>query len=379
MKLFIYSQKSASRKTSFVTVLVAGLGVSWGMSVCLHAGLITSNTLMTTPFNSALGGTATQSSTLSNPANPVASKAIDGNRSGVFNTGTITHTDGNVPGTVFWQVDMFFEQDMAAIRLWNRNEGAPNLSRRLSNFRLSVLDDTFMEVWGENYHTANTTNVGVTDVYHLPPGLQGRYVRVELLGNNRAGDTVLSLSEVEVYAIAPFQNLALLGTASQLSTGSGGAASRAIDGRNDNIWNNGSISHTDPAIQNNFWEVTLPDLAEIYEIALYNRQDCCGGRLSNFRLSIFNGASEVFGQNYFVGTGSVAGGGLFSVSDDALQPIATGDRVRVQLLGFNNDGNGVISLAEVEVYGVVVPEPNTFVLVLLGATVVLRVRRRTVC
>jgi len=274
-------------------------------------------------------------------------------------------------------VDMFFEQDMAAIRLWNRNEGNPNVGRRLSNFRLSVLDNSFTEVWGENYHTANTTNVGVTDVYQLPPGLQGRYVRVQLLGNNRAGDTVLSLSEVEVYAVAPLQNLALQGTAFQLSTGSGGAASRAIDGSNDNIWNNGSISHTDPTVMNNFWEVTLPQLAEIYEIALYNRFDCCSTRLSNFRLSVFNGTSEVFGQDYFVGSGSVAGGALFSVSDDALLPLAVGDRVRVQLLGMNNEGNGVISLAEAEVYGVLIPEPGSFALLLFGATLVSLTRRTT--
>ncbi|MFO7900512.1 MAG: PKD domain-containing protein [Planctomycetota bacterium] len=76
--------------------------------------------------------------------------------------------------------------------------------------------------------------------------------------------------------------------------------------------------------------------------------------LSNFRVSVFDGPTEVFGQNY----GAVANGGSVSIE---LPHGTVGDRVRVQLNGKNWDGRGFLPLAEVQVFGTPWASPLQFV------------------
>jgi len=140
-------------------------------------------------------------------------------------------------------------------------------------------------------------------------------------------------------------NLALLGTASQSSTGWSGVPERGIDGNTDGVYNNGSCTHTTD-LSNSWWEVDLGGDAPISRILLYNRLDCCHTRLSNFRVSVFSGTTEVFGQDFYAGTGSVSANGVHRV---LVPPGTSGDRVRVGFNGLNNDGNGLLTLAEVEV------------------------------
>ena len=142
-------------------------------------------------------------------------------------------------------------------------------------------------------------------------------------------------------------NHALNGVATQSSLAHGGDPSRAIDGNTDPIWTNMSITHTDNLL-NSWWEVDLTALVTINEVRLYNRVDCCHTRLSNFRVTIWDDQLEVFGEDYFTLSGSVSAGGQHSVMPAGGR---TGDRVRVEFLGNNLDGNGYLSLAEVEVYG----------------------------
>ena len=145
----------------------------------------------------------------------------------------------------------------------------------------------------------------------------------------------------------PMRNLALDGVAWQSSTAWGGLACRAIDGSTDGLYWNWSVTHTDD-LANSWWEVDLGERFELSQVTLFNRSDQAGGRLSNFRVSVFDGAVEVWGRNFFVGSGSVAQGSKLSVD---LGDSTIGDRVRVQLLGCNNVGNGVLSPAEVQVWG----------------------------
>jgi hypothetical protein len=158
-------------------------------------------------------------------------------------------------------------------------------------------------------------------------------------------------------------------------------ASRAIDGNTDGLFGNNSVTHTDDAqpIGNPvFWEVQMPRDFQIGEIAFFNRTDCCGDRLSNFRVSIFDGATEVYGSNQFVGGGSA--GGIFSLFENAGGIIGTGDRVRIQYLGGNNNqgpnpGGISMSLAEVQVFGRAVPEPAAAAFLMAGSLMLLRRRR----
>src|SRR5262245_37611142 len=86
--------------------------------------------------NVAPSGTATQSSTYLG-AGPEASRAIDGNTNGDWGGGSLTHTDNGDPAP-WWQVDLGLVLTLDRIVLWNRTDCC---AFRLSNFRLSVLDE----------------------------------------------------------------------------------------------------------------------------------------------------------------------------------------------------------------------------------------------
>ena len=328
-----------------------------------EATVITGGVVVNGPVNIAIGGTATQSP---DSSGGVASRAIDGNRSGIFTTDASTTHTTDAAGS-FWEVDLGSAQSIDYLQLFNRQDCCRN---RLSNFQLSIHDTSGgLASWSQSYHTSGSS-VELGQGFDLPAGTMGQVVRVELLGPGAGGEQILSLAEVEI--LQGMKNVALFGTASQSSTlvnGANPVASKANDGVINGLFNYGSTTHTlSNGASNNFWEVSLDQSYDIHEIALHNRGDaCCGIRLSNFRVSIFAGASEVWGENYFEGTGSVAAAGIFSISDDALAAVATGDRVRVQLLGLNNQGNSVLSLTEVEVFGVAaIPEPSTFALFGIG-------------
>jgi len=147
-------------------------------------------------------------------------------------------------------------------------------------------------------------------------------------------------------AAAQTVNIASAGVATQSGTYGGGyEAANAIDGRtHPNYWISMAITDNAP---NSWWQVQLAETVRMYEVRLVNREDCCWVRLSNFRVSVFDGANEVFGQNYFVGSGSVAQGATHVVNLPTGGVL--GDRVRVQLNGLNNEGNGYLQLREVEV------------------------------
>ena len=154
--------------------------------------------------NFALNKSATQSSTTwSAPA----SRAVAGNTDGVWNSGSVTHTDNDFHG--WWQVDLGQVQSLTAIRVWNRVE----FPERLTGFYVFVSDVPFT--------STDQNQAGVSSYYTagqcgFPTGLgiyrTGRYVRVQLAGTNN-----LSIAEVQVFtgpSTSPVQWLILdqLGT-----------------------------------------------------------------------------------------------------------------------------------------------------------------------
>ena len=316
--------------------------------------------------NVARLGSASQSSTREGaPKGNQAILAIDGNTDGdFFNGQSVTHTLGE--RTPSWMVELNDDFNIDNIVI---NERTDCCNDRLFNFNVSVLDDTMSTVF-------TTTIAGQTGTQTFIPvdfGSIGRYVKIDL--NDTGANRTLELAEVQVFG-GERANVARnpLAVASQSSTrvgGGGNTASVAIDGITDGVFfGNDSVTHTTDA-RDSFWEVDLGDVFRIEDIVLFNRADCCGDRLSNFRVSIFDGLDEVFGQNYFEGSGSVAQGGRLDI------PVLTiGDRVRIQLLGLNNEGNGVLSLAEVQVWGQPIPEPSTAFLMLTGVAATMLARRR---
>ena len=133
--------------------------------------------------NLALNGVATQSSTAFD-AN--ASRAIDGNTSGLWNDNSVTHT--NLDANAWWQVDLGSTEAIGEINIFNRTDDC--CINRLDNFTVSVINDTNEVTFSQSYTTAPNPFIIVN-----ANGALGNVIRVELDDTNH-----LSLAEVEVYA-----------------------------------------------------------------------------------------------------------------------------------------------------------------------------------
>jgi len=137
-------------------------------------------------------------------------------------------------------------------------------------------------------------------------------------------------------------NIARSGFAQESSTLTGSSPFRAIDGNTNGAYFSGSVTHTN-SVPNSWWQVWF-STSFVTSVTLWNRTDCCQLRLTNFRLSLYDKFdNEVFGQNYFTSSGIITSSFNIPIN-------ATGNRVRVQLLGNNREGNGILSLAEVQVF-----------------------------
>ena len=132
--------------------------------------------------NLALGKTAEQSST---GYEAYASRAVDGNTSGVWNDGSVTHT--NKEYQPWWQVRLGDDYEIDQIVIWNRTNCCMD---RLSNFDVFIYNDAGVQVFKETIE--DTPNPSVTiDA----GGVVGARVRVKLKGDQDP----LSLAEVQVF------------------------------------------------------------------------------------------------------------------------------------------------------------------------------------
>ena len=132
-------------------------------------------------------------------------------------------------------------------------------------------------------------------------------------------------------------NLALGRTAVQSSTAWEGDASRAVDGNTSGVWNDDSVTHTGQEYQP-YWQVYLDEDTPLEEIVIWNRTNCCGDRLSNFDVFVYDSSNNLTYKETVL---------------DAPNPSVTiypggavGARVRIKLKDTN-----YLSLAEVQVYG----------------------------
>lgn len=130
---------------------------------------------------------ATQSSTVEGG---VASRAIDGITDRIYDNGSVTQTD-NEEGA-WWQVDLGAEFEIKEVRLFNRGD---NVAFRLSNYRVSVIDDSGATTASIDYATHET----ISQTWNLPQAAVGRVIRVERIGPDSMEDNILSLAEVEVF------------------------------------------------------------------------------------------------------------------------------------------------------------------------------------
>jgi putative heme-binding domain-containing protein len=119
-------------------------------------------------------------------------------------------------------------------------------------------------------------------------GVSGRYVRIEIPGNERT----LTLAEVEVFSDG--RNVARGGKATQHSTVNGASARRAIDGNKSGAFNDGGQTHSRENVSNPWWELDLSRAMPIDAVAVFNRTDSnLGDRLKNFTLKVLDAKRQV--------------------------------------------------------------------------------------
>ena len=168
--------------------------------------------------NVALFGSASQSRDFYSDR-AKADEANDGDVNPFWANGSVTST-ANDPNS-WWQIDLGQSPQIDQIVLVNRFEA----SNRLSDFRVSVWDGEpgagGTELWGRNYFSSGSVGPGESLVINgdtLSGGQRldeiedAQFVRVQLNGNNNAGNGILHLTEVLVWKKSDPTNVDLSAT-----------------------------------------------------------------------------------------------------------------------------------------------------------------------
>ena len=335
--------------TSTVTVTDGVNHVERAVYWFISTGMIQSCEAST---NIAIQGRA-QQSTNYRSRRYLAEEAIDGMAD------TFSHTLGN-DDQAAWTIDFDGDKRIDQIILHNRENCCGN---RLRDIEVEVRNSAGKDVYHSGLmNPENQLQSPDHLTINLPQAIIGSRIKVKRIadsdfsgfnpGSNQNDKNVLSLGEVEVQGcelpdIEDAENLALNKPTSQSSTYDNGVASLAVDGNTDGRYSNGSVTHT-KSQYHAWWEVDLQQSQPIDRIEIWNRSDCCSGRLSLFYVFV---SDEPFVSQDLQATRSQPGVNTFSISNQAGFPSEidvggeTGRYVRVQLAGHN-----FLSLAEVKVF-----------------------------
>ena len=279
----------------------------------------------------ALHGTVSQSSQYS--ANFPPENAIDGNPS------TFTHTQ-NQPDS-FWQVVLDDAYPLTRIQLVNRSGCCPE---RLGGLVLRAFDAADQSVYST---VIVNPGDGGTFTANLPPGLEIRRIRVggENGLPNDDGNHYVTLAEVQLFTedSIPFGPIDLAHRATVWQTtdhvSSNYPAANAIDG------DPATFSHTRD-LPESAWGLTLNAPSDIGRVELVNRDSCCAARLGGLTLRVLDANSNL------VHSAVVANPGLGGTWIHELPPGVRGTHLWIGLPPgeTNDDGNGVVTLAEVRLF-----------------------------
>ncbi|MBL9079607.1 MAG: discoidin domain-containing protein [Planctomycetes bacterium] len=285
--------------------------------------------------NVALGGTATQSSFAGFGEQP--GFAIDGNRDGYWWNYSTTCT-ASTPGA-WWQVVLPSTTTFNEVVIWNRADG---WGERLSNFRVEIKNGA-TTVFSQDFLTTGgvVINGGFLRIKVPGAGVTANTVRLSNIGVNSGFNHHLQFAEVEVirYGASREVNFARYGTATASSQNAN--APRLIDGSTDGLWSNNRGMRTDNVPGS--WLRVDVERRRLDQIRLWPVSKFQVGT-GNFRVSIHDGATQVFSQDYFPAS-------LMPVTQPLLvTPPAgtTGDSVRVTSLG-PVGSNHTMEFAEIEV------------------------------
>jgi hypothetical protein len=162
------------------------------VTVTNAAGTSNAGTTFDPSLNVAQGKTATQSTTAFDSP---AAHAVDGDTSGGFGSGSLSHTD--IQQSPWWQVDLGSDQSLSSISGWNRTDCCGDRDTDYWVFVSSTpFDHTLTPaeqaaqpgLWSSH----QTGQLGTPTT--IPAPTTGRYVMVQLTGTN-----YLALAEVQVF------------------------------------------------------------------------------------------------------------------------------------------------------------------------------------
>ena len=291
--------------------------------------------------------------------NGLAKRAYDGNTDGLYRNGSVTHTSRRDTNQPSWTGDLGGVTEIQNIRVWNRTDAC--CTSRLSDYYVLVSDKPFesdnLEVTladPDVFQTFQKSTSTSQNFDQFPVFRQGRFVRIQLMGS----DEPLSLAEVQVFGIDdPDLPKYLTPVATmQSSTAMEASAERALDRNSNGQFFAGSVTHTLNTPEP-YWTADLGSVTDISEIRIWNRTDCCTGRLSNFYVLVsdtdFGADSDTLAaarskpgiEEFFI-TELPVNSDSVTLDSDALPAGIAGRYVRIQL-----QGTGPLSLAEVEVFG----------------------------
>lgn len=288
----------------------------------------------TTPTHGPLDltrlGAATQSG--GTAANPAAN-AIDNNPA------TFSQTP-NLPGA-FWEYEM-----TRPVRISRISVVAPSGAATIGVLGGAVLrvynlrDQLLFEI------PIGPITPGSTWTTFVPPGIDGRIVRIELPDGqtNGAGDYRIALAELRISgdpspAMGPV-NLPATANVTQSSTATGLAAALAIDG------NPATFSETANTF-NSHWMLTLDRPRTLNRVELLNRNDSNSTRLGGLIVRLLDAESNSLAVATVVNPGA---GKTWEFDVPAGTPEVKFIRIGLESGGLNAQGNRIVSLAEVSVF-----------------------------
>lgn len=302
--------------------------------------------------NLARAGIASQSTDYS--AQGVASRAIDGNRSGLWGDASISHTADNDPAP-WWQVDLQSTQPIGHIHFWFREECC---FARNDYLRVVVYDSTNTATRTVLWETNNLAwEPGMTprDIgFDIEPAVNGQVVYVEHLPE-QASDLYLCFSEVEVYnqKLISGENYARQGTPTSSSCYTGDCllygALQAADGNHFGVsaafpWGYSAPDDTPEVDPLPWWQVDLAEPETIGGVVLWPRRDRTYERYQNIRLTVADpGGATLYQQMFNV----QPSGPKFAVN--FVPPLANAKTVKIEATEATPDK--FLNLPEVEVLG----------------------------
>ncbi|KAF7686831.1 hypothetical protein HF521_015224 [Silurus meridionalis] len=285
-----------------------------------------------TPENVALKGIATQSSLFQNY---YAYLAIDGNRASSLYSYSCTHTDGQINS--WWRVDLLAKYDISNVIITNRGDA---VTTRINGAEIHI-GSSLVNNGNDNPRCVVISTIPAGASVNYTCNMRGHYVNIIVPNIFQ----YLTLCEVEVYGTPA--NVALGGIATQSSLYTNNFYPNfAIDGKRTSIMGSGSCTHT--STQNNpWWRVDLLVVYDISNIIITNRGDCCAERINGAEIHIGNSLLNNGNNNpRCVVIPSMPAGASVNYTCNMI-----GRYVNVIIPYVSK----VLSLCEVEVYGVQVP------------------------